>query len=88
MISKLNLISINTKRPTVRTHTIMCSPETFNSVLFSGFGTSRFIFHPLIALLIVETERSRLEHVRRPRGLAEEEDGIVDGVLASGSDTQ
>jgi hypothetical protein len=64
----------------------MCSPETFNSVLFFGFGASRFVFHPLMALLIEETERSIMEHVRRSIGLADEDEGIVDGVLVSGSD--
>ena len=67
---------------------MMCFPETLNSVLFFGFGASRFTFHPLRALLIEETERSRLEHVRIPRGLADEDEGIVDGVLVSGSDMQ
>jgi fructoselysine-6-P-deglycase FrlB-like protein len=66
---------------------IMCSSETFNSVLFFGFGASRFIFYPLRALLREETE-SRLDHVRRPRGLADEDEGIVNEVLVSGSDTQ
>jgi hypothetical protein len=65
----------------------MCSPEAFNSVLFFGLGASRFIFHPLITLPIEETERSRLEHVRKPRGTADDE-GIVDEVLVSGSDMQ
>jgi len=82
--SKVNL---NTKRPTVGTHK-MCSSDTFNSVLFFGFGADRFIFHPLIALPIEETERSRLEHVRIPRQLVGEEEWIVDGVLVCGSDMQ
>jgi hypothetical protein len=63
-----------------------CNHE--DSVLFFGFGASRFIFHPLRTLLIEETERSRLEHARIPRGLADEDEGIVDGVLVSGSDMQ
>jgi len=52
----------------------MCSSDTFNSALFFGFGASRFIFHPLIALLIEETERNRSENVRRPRGLVDEDE--------------
>jgi hypothetical protein len=57
-------------------------------MLFFGFGASRFTFHPLRALLIEEIERSRLKHVRIPRELADEDDGIVDGILVSGSDMQ
>jgi hypothetical protein len=52
------------------------------------FGASRFIFHPLRALLIEETERSGLEHVRIPRGLSDESERLMDGVLVSGSDMQ
>jgi hypothetical protein len=38
--------------------------------------------------VIKETERSRLEHIRRPRGLTDKDEGILDGVIVSGSDMQ